>query len=162
MQTTKRGLGRDKTLHIFRSTMVLPCAIRDVFQFFSDAANLERITPPELRFRIITPLPITVGEGTMIDYKLRLYGIPFQWTARIHTWEPPFGFVDTQVEGPYRLWVHTHRFFEEAKGTRVTDEVLYGLSLWPLGEALFPLIYFLLAKIFRYRKQAIRHILIGE
>ena len=84
-------------VHIFKSSMVLPHKIHDVFQFFSDATNLESITPPKLCFRIITPTPIPMGEGTLIDYKLHLHGISFTWTARIRSWDPPFQFIDEQL-----------------------------------------------------------------
>lgn len=149
-------------VHIFKSSTVLPCNILEVFQFFSDATNLERITPPKLCFHIITPTPISMGEGTLIDYKLQLYGLPFTWTARIRRWDPPFQFIDEQIRGPYRRWIHTHRFFDLGKATRVTDEIHYGLPLWPLGEALFPIIHYLLVKIFRFRRRAIPTIVLGE
>ena len=161
-QTDRGGPGQGNMVHIFKSAMVLPHNIHDVFQFFADAANLEKITPPELGFHIITPTPIPMGEDTLIDYKLRLFGMPFSWTARIRRWEPPFQFVDEQVKGPYRLWIHTHRFFELDRATRITDEVLYGLPLWPLGEALFPLIHYLIVRIFRFRRRAIRDVFIGD
>jgi len=163
LNQTKSGDSRQgKMFHTFKNAMVLPCNIHDVFRFFSDATNLERITPPGLCFRILTPTPIPMGENTLIDYKLQLYGIPFTWTARIRKWNPPSQFIDEQIRGPYRLWIHTHRFFDLDKATRVTDEVHYGLPLWPLGEALFPLVHYLLVRIFRFRKRAIRTILLGE
>jgi ligand-binding SRPBCC domain-containing protein len=160
--TNRVDLGRGNMVHIFKSSMVLPHKIHDVFQFFSDATNLESITPPNLYFRIITPTPIPMGEGTLIDYKLHLHGIPFTWTARIRSWDPPFQFIDEQIRGPYRLWIHTHRFFDLEKATRVTDVVHYGLPLWPLGEAFFPIIHYLLVKIFRFRKRALHTLFPGE
>jgi ligand-binding SRPBCC domain-containing protein len=161
-QTNNVSLGHGYMVHIFKNSMVLPYNIPDLFQFFSDAANLEKITPPQLCFHIITPTPIPMGEGTIIDYKLQLYGIPFKWTARIRSWDPPFQFIDEQIRGPYRLWIHTHRFFDLDKATRVIDEVHYGLPLWPIGEALFPLIHYMLMRIFRFRRRAIRTIFLRE
>jgi len=149
-------------VHNFKCTMVLPYDISDVFLFFADAANLERITPPALRFHIITPTPIPMGEDTIIDYRLRLYGIPFTWMALISRWDPPFQFIDEQIRGPYRLWIHTHLFFDLDGATRVTDEVLYELPMRPLGEAVFPMIHYLLVRIFRFRSRTIRNIFTGE
>jgi ligand-binding SRPBCC domain-containing protein len=145
-------------IHIFRSSMIIPCPVSGVFAFFSDAANLQRITPPELRFQILTPAPIDMGQGARIDYRLQLCGIPFKWSTLITRWEPPYRFVDVQTKGPYRHWAHTHRFSEQKDGTKMTDEVVYQLPLWPLGEITYPLIRRELSRIFLFREQKVREI----
>jgi ligand-binding SRPBCC domain-containing protein len=139
--------------------MTLPLEIRTVFDFFADAYNLEMITPPELCFHILTPHPIEITEGTVIDYRLRLYGVPIPWRARITNWSPPNRFVDEQIRGPFRLWIHTHRFYDGKGSTTVVDEVCYQLPLRPMGEIAYPPVAALLRRIFRFRKQAIGRIL---
>ncbi len=98
-----------------------------IFDFFADAANLEAITPTWLNFRILTPLPIEMGSGTLIDYQLRLHWIPIRWRTEIAEWEPPHRFVDQQLRGPYRLWRHTHTFEPTSDGTLMTDSVEYAV-----------------------------------
>ena len=144
------------TLHVLSTSTALSLPREVVFAFFSDAGNLESVTPPELRFRILTPQPVQMKEGTLIDYKLRLFGIPLSWRARISSWEPPAGFMDEQVRGPYRIWEHAHRVREDGDGTIVEDEVRYVLPFWPLGKVFHPLVRLQLQRIFRYRQAAVR------
>ncbi len=108
-------------------------ALRDrVFEFFADAFQLETITPPWLHFHVVTPRPITMTTGRLIDYRLRIRGIPVRWQSRIANWEPPLRFVDEQVRGPYRSWRHLHTFEDQPgpgglPGTLVVDQVDYSV-----------------------------------
>jgi ligand-binding SRPBCC domain-containing protein len=131
-----------------------------LFQFFSDARNLESLTPPWLRFHILTPPPIEMRKGTKIEYQLRVRGIPLKWLSEIERWDPPFEFVDVQIRGPYRFWRHTHRFFEGPGGARMLDIVEYALPFGPLGRLVQRLqVAHDLSKIFDYREQRVREIL---
>lgn len=131
----------------------------EVFDFFSRAENLGRITPPELAFRILTPLPVEMREGARIDYRIGLFGVPMTWKTLITAWEPPHRFADLQMQGPYAYWHHTHTFEETATGTLMRDHVEYRLPLAPLGNVALPLIRLQLARIFAYREGAIRRML---
>ena len=131
----------------------------DVFEFFSRADNLERITPPWMRFRILTPGPIEMREGAMIAYALRVRGIPLRWLTRIELWNPPFEFVDIQTKGPYKLWRHTHRFSKVEGGTSIADTVEYALPLGVLGRLAHRLqVAQDLSRIFDYREQRVREL----
>lgn len=137
-----------------------PSSIEDVWPFFTDVENLERITPPELAFRIVTPTPLEICEGTLIDYRLRLYRVPFAWRTRISAWQPPYRFVDEQISGPYHTWRHEHLFEAVADGTRMTDRVTYRLPLHPSSVPFLPLVRRQLDRIFRYRGMTIRRLLV--
>jgi ligand-binding SRPBCC domain-containing protein len=139
--------------------MELPLARERVFPFFADAANLKVITPPELRFEIVTPPPISMAQGTLIGYRLRLMGVPFEWLTRIAVWDPPREFVDEQLEGPYRSWVHKHLFVETSGGSRIYDAVTYELPFFPLGELAAPLVQLQIRRIFAYRARAVQRAL---
>ena len=139
-------------VHVLERTQHLPRPPEEVFPFFSDASNLERITPPWLGFRIVTPQPIEMREGTLIDYRLKLHGIALSWHTEIALWDPPHRFVDVQLSGPYRLWHHTHTFEPDGEGTLMRDTVRYGLPLGPLGEiARLALVRRDLRRIFDFR-----------
>ena len=179
-------------IHILHREQTLPGTPDEVFPFFADAHNLEAITPPLLRFRIVTPDPIEnptqvsftpdgdqlvvsikdgpvagllpdftpdgieMRVGTLIQYRLRLHGIPVSWLTSIQAWEPPYRFVDQQVRGPYALWHHTHTFVDDgAGGTRMTDTVRYALPFSPLGDLALPLVRRDLRTIFDHRRDEV-------
>jgi ligand-binding SRPBCC domain-containing protein len=131
-------LGRSRSpldlLQTLTREQILPGDPDAVFAFFADALNLEAVTPPWLRFRVVTPGPIRMAPGTLIEYRLRLHGVPIRWLTRIEVWEPGKRFVDVQVRGPYRVWHHTHSFESRGDGTLVRDTVRYALPLGPLGR----------------------------
>jgi ligand-binding SRPBCC domain-containing protein len=113
--------------------------VDEVFSFFSDARNLEELTPPWLGFRILTTGPILIAAGTRIRYRLAWHGLPVTWTTQIRRWDPPFRFIDVQLSSPYQLWHHTHRFEAHAGGTRLTDVVRYRLPFGTIGRAVHAL-----------------------
>lgn len=143
--------GRDFVLH---TRLFLPQPLDPVFAFFADASNLDAVTPPWLHFRILTPLPLAVRKGTLIDYRLRLHGLPVSWRTEITSWDPPHGFVDEQRRGPYTLWRHEHVFTETDEGTLIEDRVRYRMPGGVLAHAL--LVRRDLERIFRYRQERVR------
>ena len=136
----------------YETKIWLPGKREEVFHFFSDAANLQHITPPWLHFRILARAPTPMGRGSLIDYRLRLHGLPLRWQSEITEWDPPSRFVDVQRRGPYRRWVHTHEFAEERGGTAVRDSVEYDMPLsfltgWFVSRDI--------ERIFAYRSQVL-------
>ena len=111
----------------FSCSLFLPRPLDEVFPFFSDAHNLEQITPSWLNFKVLTPSPVEMKPGTLIDYKIRLRGLPIRWQSEITIWEPGVRFVDEQRRGPYRQWHHEHRFESRDGGTLCTDVVHYAV-----------------------------------
>ncbi|MFP3868513.1 MAG: SRPBCC family protein [Desulfobacteraceae bacterium] len=148
--------------HRLTVSMQVPRPRAEVFGFFAEANNLEAITPPELHFRIVSPQPIIIQKDTYIEYQLRLFGISFSWLTRITHWNPPQEFVDEQVQGPYKQWIHTHSFTEVNGGTEISDEVQYQLPFFPLGELAYPLVHLQLQRIFAYRQKRIQDIFSGH
>lgn len=139
--------------HTLQTEIWLPCLLNDVFIFFADAGNIDRITPSWLRFEILTPLPVVMRPGALIDYQLRIHGIPIRWRSKITEWNPPFSFVDEQRRGPYRRWRHQHTIAERDGGTLAGDHVEY--AVW--GGALVNklLVERDVQNIFRYRQQTL-------
>ena len=138
----------------FDTELWLPAPLDEVFAFFADAHNLEALTPPWLRFTVLTPAPIEMKPGARIDYRLRLRGLPLRWQSEITVWEPPRRFVDAQRRGPYRLWHHEHTFAAEGEGTRVGDRVRYAVPGGALVNALF--VRRDVEKIFAYRHERLQ------
>lgn len=151
-------IGRDPGTHGYRinATQFLASPRDAVFAFFSDAFQLESITPPWLHFSVLTPRPINIQRGTLIDYRLRLHGIPLRWQSRISIWEPPVRFVDEQMRGPYRRWYHEHVFEECNGGTLCHDYVDYAVYGGRLINAL--LVQSDLQAIFTFRQRQLRRI----
>ncbi len=133
--------------------------LRDVFPFFADARNLEVLTPPWLKFELRSSGPIEMFAGRKIDYRLRLRGIPIRWQSEITKWDPPAVFVDEQRKGPYRLWVHEHRFEEHDGGTVAEDHVQYAVPGGWLADRLF--VRGDLRRIFQYRREKLAELFGG-
>jgi len=140
----------------------VPRPLDEIFAFFSDARNLETLTPAWLKFKILTPGPITVATGTHIQYRLSWHGLPLRWTTEITRWNPPAEFEDIQLSGPYKLWRHTHGFRAHNGGTQMTDTVEYDLPFGFLGRMAHALqVRRNVEKIFDYRYDRIREMFGG-
>ena len=141
-------------LHLHRAAVV-PASLEETFAFFADAANLQRLTPPWLRFSILTPLPVEMRVGTVVDYRIWLRGLPIPWRTRIDVWEPGVCFVDRQILGPYLWWRHEHRFEGVSGGTRVVDEVEFRPRAMALTGRF---VQRDVERIFRYRAEALQRV----
>jgi ligand-binding SRPBCC domain-containing protein len=149
--------------HILTRELTLDLPRETVFRFFADAGNLERITPPELQFHIITPQPIDIKKGALIDYRLKLRGFPLTWKTIISAWNPPHEFVDQALQSPYKQWIHRHTFTESGENeTLIRDEVRYRLPLEPLGDVAHFFVRRELNYIFDFRQKVVREILQTE
>ena len=140
----------------FSDEIWLPRGRDEVFPFFGEAKNLEELTPPWLKFEVLTAGPIVMRPGTLIDYRIRIHGFPIRWRTEIVEWEPPGRFVDVQLWGPYTLWHHTHTFVERDGGTLCRDEVRYR----PRGGALMNWLFVRrdVERIFDYRRERLTEI----
>ena len=130
--------------------------MKEVFDFFSRAENLQELTPPWLHFHILSVDPQPIRKGTLIRYSLRWRIFPIRWTTEIVEWDPPHGFVDLQLKGPYQLWRHQHRFIAEGNSTRILDEIEYRLPFGVFGKLAHALkVRRDVEGIFDYRKRAV-------
>jgi ligand-binding SRPBCC domain-containing protein len=149
------------TLKIYQlhHTQLIKKRLPEVFSFFENPANLAIITPPQLGFKILTPTPLQMGKGTLIDYTVRIMGLPVRWTSLISEYDPPHKFVDVQLKGPYSFWHHAHLFKEHAEGTLIEDRVDYCLPFGLLGRWVNKLVVARqLQSIFDYRQIVISRI----
>ncbi len=147
-------MSRQRTYLLERSQR-LELPIEETFAFFSQAENLEKVTPPWLHFKLLTQVPVEMRPGTLLDYRLRLHQVPIRWRTRIEIWEPPHHFMDIQLRGPYALWEHTHTFEQDGTGAVIMrDRVRYAIPYGPLGRiAHAAFVRRDLERIFDYRQQ---------
>ena len=145
--------------HRFEREQFLARPLEEVCRFFSEASNLALLTPPSMHFRLVTPQPIQMRDGTLIEYRLRVRGVPIRWVSRIEDWEENRGFADRQLKGPYRHWLHRHEFEATEDGTRIIDRVEYALPFGVLGLVALPLVRRDLDAIFAYRREAVARML---
>ena len=153
----------EPTTHRIERAQLVPLSVEDAFAFFADAYNLEALTPPWLRFRILTPRPIPMRKGTTIEYVLTTHGLPVRWRTEIVEWEPGRRFVDIQQKGPFRLWEHTHAFEERHDGTLIRDTVRYRMPYGAVGAIARRIVVARdLERVFDYRRDAVDRLLGGR
>ncbi len=151
-------LKRNK-LNIFQTEFILNAPIGEVFSFFSKAENLGLMTPNWLKFKILTPTPILIKKGCLIDYRIKILGIPVKWKTEITCWEPPHRFIDEQLKGPYKIWKHEHQFIEHNNQTKMIDRVNYQVPGWFLSQIIHKFFVRNAVKnIFEFRSNVIRHL----
>jgi len=140
----------------FQAETCVPRPRSEVFPFFAEASNLQTLTPPWLKFEVLTPAPIVMRPGTLIDYRIMIHGLPIRWRTEIAEWDPPRQFVDVQLSGPYTLWHHTHTFEESAGTTLCRDRVRYR----PRGGTLVHWLFVRrdVERIFQHRQQRLREL----
>jgi ligand-binding SRPBCC domain-containing protein len=147
-------------LHRLHHEQLVSRPLAEVADFFSRAENLALLTPPAMRFQLLTPLPLEMRDGTLIEYSLRVRGLPLRWISRIEEWQDGAGFADRQLRGPYKHWLHRHSFTAVDGGTKVTDDVEYELPLGLLGElGGLALVRHDLEKSFEFRHAAVARLL---
>jgi ligand-binding SRPBCC domain-containing protein len=144
----------------FHDEIWLPKPVGEVFEFFSDARNLQALTPSWLNFSVLTPGAIIMRPGTLIDYRLRVHGVPMRWQSEITAWEPPCRFVDEQRRGPYKLWIHEHGFEAREGGTQVADHVRYAVPGGQLIDRLF--VRRDVERIFKFRREKLEALFSGR
>ncbi len=143
-------------VHVFKASQIIPADLDRVFDFFKKPENLEKITPPSLGFKIMTPSPIKMEKGRLIDYTVKIMGLRRRWTTLITEYDPPRSFVDEQLKGPYSFWHHTHTFAPHKEGTLIEDEVRYAVPFGIFGEiARVLLVDPQIKSIFEHRKKII-------
>jgi len=139
-----------------RTELWLPRKREEIFQFFTDPRNLDRLTPAWLEFQILSSADTAISKGTLLDYRLRIRGVPIRWQSEISSWEPPERFVDRQIKGPYSLWVHEHTFATQSGGTLVGDNVEYAVPGGAIVQKL--LVAPDIARIFTYRHKILEEL----
>lgn len=145
--------------HVLERAQYVDRPLDELFAFFAEARNLERLTPRWLRFEVLTPAPIAMEPGARIEYRLSVHGVPLRWVSLIESWEPGRRFVDRQVQGPYKLWHHTHEFEALGSGTLVRDRVRYAVPFGPVGDlARFLFVRRDLDRVFAFRHAAVSEV----